>query len=143
MMSSGIHNGHCIDINIFCMQNREQIIQDYINAYNRFDIEGMLGHFAATILFEHITNGTVVLSLSGLPAFRQQAEQAIQLFAERQQTVLSYRHEAATTEVEIVYKATLAADLPNGMKQGERLQLTGKSVFTFSGDTITSLRDYS
>jgi len=137
------YSRHYFCYQILCMQSREQVIQDYIHAYNRFDIDGMLRHCAETIIFEHIANGSVALSLSGLTALRLQAEQASQLFAERQQTVLSFHHEAETTEVDIAYTATLATDLPNGMKQGDRLQLTGKSVFTFSGDTIICLRDYA
>jgi hypothetical protein len=37
----------------------------------------------------------------------------------------------------------LAKDLPNGLKKGQELNLSGKSIFKFSGNKITSLTDLS
>jgi hypothetical protein len=34
-------------------------------------------------------------------------------------------------------------DFPNGLQKGQELDLTGKSIFKFSGDTIIKLTDIS
>jgi hypothetical protein len=125
------------------MSTREIIITDYIDAYNHFDIERMLLHLDEAVLFENISGGAVNLSLDGLAAFKEQAVEAANLFSQRKQTIISWRHDEQMTEVEISFHAVLAADLPNGLKKGAELNLQGKSVFRFSGDKIIGLKDFS
>ncbi|GAB2695650.1 hypothetical protein GCM10027037_19310 [Mucilaginibacter koreensis] len=120
---------------------REQLIQAYIDAYNNFDIEGMMAGLKNSMEFKNITGGVVDLHLQGLEAFKQQAIQAVAFFNQRQQTVTDYKHEPAQTEVTIDYQAIVAADLPNGLKQGDLLQLSGTSVFTFDGGKISGITD--
>lgn len=128
----------CIDVSY-----RERIIQDYINAYNHFDIAKMIANLDEAIHFESISNGITNLSLTGLPAFKQQAESAKQLFSDRTQTILSFKHWDYETWIEIAYHGVLATDLPNGLKKGNELNLMGKSIFRFSGNKIIELTDMS
>jgi hypothetical protein len=123
------------------MKLREQIINYYINAYNNFDVNGMVANMDPSIKFENISNGQVNMTLNGLPAFIEQAEQAKAMFISRQQTVKSFKHTANQTEIDIAYYAVLAIDLPNGMKKGDELNLTGKSIFKFLDDNISELTD--
>ncbi|WP_210461982.1 nuclear transport factor 2 family protein [Rufibacter roseolus] len=125
------------------MTNREEIIRNYIDSYNQFDVDRMVHDFDETIVFENISNGETNLSLTGLQAFKEQAEQAKNYFSSRRQTITSFNHQGNQTEIEIAYSATLATDLPNGLKKGEELNLQGKSIFTFSGDKIIKLTDIS
>lgn len=125
------------------MQQREQIIQHYIDSYNNFDIEGMLRDIDESIQFENISGGALTLSLNGLAAFREQAEKAKAFFSFRQQTIKSFEHNGNKSEVEIDYHAILAIDLPNGLKEGDALDLKGKSIFTFNDSTITAITDIS
>ena len=125
------------------MNTREQLINQYIKAYNNFDMEGMLAGLAEGVRFENISDGAVNLSLAGLTAFKAQAEQAAGIFSSRQQTVTRFEHLPGQTEVIIIYHAVLATDLPNGMKKGDELNLAGKSVFKFSGDKIIGITDIS
>jgi hypothetical protein len=125
------------------MKQREKIINNYIDAYNSFDVDRMLADFATSIKFENISNGAINMTLAGLSEFRKQAEQAKTLFSKRQQTIKSYKHEGDQTEIEIDYQATLAIDLPNGLKQGDELNLTGRSIFQFLNDKIIALTDIS
>ena len=126
------------------MNAREQIIKDYIEAYNAFDTEKMIRSFDEEILFENVQNGKVNLSISGLETFKQQADQAKNYFEKRQQTIKSVKHVKNVSEVEIDYYAVLAMDFPNGMKKGEELKLQGKSVFEFNDNNkITKLIDQS
>jgi hypothetical protein len=123
--------------------NREAMIQKYIDAYNNFDIEGMLENLAPTVKFVNISDDVITMNISGLENFKQQAEQAKNYFSERKQSVKSFNHTNNQTTIEINYEAVLAMDFPNGMKKGEKLLLTGRSIFEFNEDTISAITDIS
>lgn len=125
------------------MTNREAIIQNYIDGYNQFDIDQMVKDFDINVVFENVQNGETNLVLNGLSEFRQQAETAKAYFSERTQTITAITHFEHTTEVDIQYVATLGMDFPNGLPKGQILQLSGKSIFEFKGNTITKLTDIS
>ena len=125
------------------VEQRERIITNYINAYNSFDIRQMVADFDSSIVFENRSNEVVTMTLRGINAFMEQATQALTLFSKRTQTILSFTHKENTCEVDIRYEAQLAMDLPNGLKKGEELHLTGKSVFTFSENKVIGLTDIS
>ena len=125
------------------MTEREKIISNYIDGYNKFDIEKMVADFDKDVLFENIANGETNMSLGGLMLFKKQAEQAKGFFSTRTQTIKSYKHQNDQTEIEIDYYAILATDLPNGLKKGDVLKLQGKSIFKFSGDRIIKVTDMS
>ena len=103
----------------------------------------MFADFASTIVFENIQNGVTNLSLAGLTAFREQAEQAKVYFSERTQTIQSFKHDEHTTEIEISYHAILGMDFSNGLKKGQELNLLGKSIFTFEDGKIIKILDIS
>ena len=124
-------------------QQREIIINHYVESYNTCHVDGMVKDMAEDIYFENISNGHVTLSIKGLDAFRKQAEEAIVFFSGRQQIITGMIHQGEKTEVDIEYKAMVAIDLPNGLKKGDVLQMAGKSVFTFSDSAITALTDIS
>jgi hypothetical protein len=125
------------------MNDREKIIKKYIDGYNKFDIDKMVADFDDDIVFENIQNGEKNMSLTGLTAFRQQAEKATTYFTERTQTIKSFKHFDNSIEIEIDYNAVLAMDFPSGLKKGQELNLSGKSIFVFAGDRIIKLTDIS
>lgn len=117
------------------------LIRNYINAYNTYDVAGMTANLHNDIVFEHITNGEVVLSLHGLEAFRRQAEQAVRFFNQRKQTITSITEAADRVEIAITYTAIAAMDLPNGLKAGDAVNLQGQSIFRFAGDKVIRISD--
>lgn len=125
------------------MIEREQIIKNYIEGYNQFDIDKMIVDFNDKIIFENVTNGEVNMSLNGVAEFKEQAEQAKNYFLSRKQTITAFHHFEFKTEIEIDYHAVLAMDFPNGMKKGDELNLKGKSVFEYLDDKIVKLTDIS
>lgn len=125
------------------MTKREEIIKNYVNAYNEFDVPGMVAAFHDDIVFENVQGGETNLSLKGIDAFTQQAESAKSFFSSRRQTIKSFKHHGDETEIDIDYHAVLAIDFPNGLKKGEELNLQGRSVFTFYGNKIVKLTDIS
>lgn len=118
-------------------------IRDYIDAYNAKDVDRMIDCLADHVTFENRSGGAVDTVAKTRAEFRQLAESAVQLFASRKQEVKNHITVAGTTLVEIEYHAVLAADLPNGMKAGQIVQLSGRSLFDLGNDGITRLIDES
>lgn len=58
------------------MMNREKMIKNYIDGYNQFDINKMVADFDDNVIFENTQNGETNVFLTGLSAFKQQAEHA-------------------------------------------------------------------
>lgn len=124
-------------------EKRENIIKNYINGYNEFDIEKMVRDVDDKIIFKNIQNGEVNMTINGISDFKKQAEEAKNYFEKRQQKITSINHTAQKTEIEIDYFSVLGIDLPNGLKKGQNLELKGKSIFTFQEDKIIELTDIS
>lgn len=127
------------------MQNEvyQQIIENYIEAYNRFDVTQMLADMDDNIRFENISNGETNLVTQGIAELKTQAEQATKLFSQRKQTITGFVFRENEAEIGIDYAGVLAQDIPNGPKAGEEIRLSGKSVFRFSGNKIVELKDIS
>lgn len=121
----------------------KSLIQSYLNAYNSFDVDGMLLHLHKDIEFRNIINGVIDVETKGIEQFRELAEQSKKIFSERLQIINNYSITDDKVEVEINYEGTLATDLPNGLKAGEKLLLKGKSVFKFKDKKLRLIEDYS
>ncbi len=124
-------------------QEREKIIQNYINGYNEFDVEKMISDLDDKVIFQNIQNGTITMTLNGINAFKQQTERVKAYFANRQQQIIGIKHENNKTEIEIDYAATLAKDFPNGLKEGQKIALKGTSIFVFRDKKIIAITDKS
>jgi ketosteroid isomerase-like protein len=120
-----------------------QLIRDFIAAYNRFDVAGMTRHLHPDVAFRNISGGKVTHATNGMAEFTQQAQAATQYFSERQQQITGIEFQDNTATVFIDYSAMLAIDLPNGLKAGDKINLQGKSVFSFADHKIICLEDYS
>jgi ketosteroid isomerase-like protein len=121
----------------------KQLVEVYIEAYNRFDVDGMLAPLREDVVFRNISNGEVNLTTTGKEAFRQQAEQATRYFSERKQRVTDWQVSGQRIEVAIDYTAIAAMEFPNGLKPGDALHLQGKSVFEIENGQIISIEDIS
>lgn len=125
------------------MKDREEIIKNYIDGYNNFDVSKMIMDFSDEIVFENIQNSEITMTLNGLEEFKTQAEITKKYFSERQQIIKSFSHESKKSEIEIEYYGVLAMDFPNGMKKGDEIKLNGKSIFEFKNNKIIRLTDIS
>lgn len=119
------------------------LIERYLDAYNRFDVEGMMDVVHANVTFTNVADGAVTASATGASEFRQLAEQAKAAFASRKQTMKAFEAEGDKASIEVAYEGVLATDLPNGMKAGERLRLEGRSHFVFRDGKIYRITDES
>ncbi len=122
---------------------KKAIIENYVNSYNNFDISGMIKDLSDDIVFENIANGNLNLRTEGILAFEEQAIAAKQYFTVRKQTIESWDNLDSGITIAISYKATLAIDLPNGLKAGDSLDMKGESNFEFKNGVITRITDKS
>ncbi len=118
------------------------IVERYVDAYNRFDVEGMMADMDNDVHFENVSNGEVTHAVTGLAELRALALQAVGFFSERNEQIRDIRAEESKVEIRVSYRATLAKDLW-GMKAGHTLELKGTSVFTFKDNKIIGLKDIS
>jgi ketosteroid isomerase-like protein len=121
----------------------KQLVELYIEAYNRFDVAGMLRPLHEDMVFRNVSNGEVNLTTTGKESFREQAEQATQYFSQREQRVTNWQVNGQRIEISIDYKAVAAIEFPNGLKPGDALQMQGKSVFEIENGQIISIEDIS
>jgi len=121
----------------------KKLVAAYLEAYNRFDVDGMLAPLHDEVVFKNISNGEVTLTTSGKEEFRRQAEQATQYFSQREQRVTDWQAADSWVAVTIDYTGVAAIDFPNGLKPGDTLHLQGKAVFRFEDDQIISIEDIS
>jgi hypothetical protein len=124
-------------------ESYRKIVENYIDAYNRFDVDGMLKDMHEDVRFGNIANGEINLSITGISALREQAIQSAAYFKERRQNPLGFEFHEDEVEVRIAYDAILAIDLPNGPRAGERIKIEGRSAFTFMNGKIIKLVDWS
>ncbi len=124
-------------------QQKRALIEYYLDAYNSFDVKRMVAAFHPDIEFKNVSGGKVSVIASGIEQFRVLAEQSEKMFSSRQQSIKTFEATGDQASIEIDYTGVLAVDLPNGMKAGDTLQLTGHSDFIFQDQKIYRLTDYS
>lgn len=120
---------------------QKEVIKNYVSSYNSFDIEGMTKDLSEAIVFENVSEGVVNLRTEGVASFKEQAEKAKGIFEERQQTITSWAHSGEKVITGIAYKGKLAIDLPNGMKKGAIIELSGTSEFEIRAGKIIKIID--
>ncbi len=122
---------------------KNNLVQNYIRAYNDFDVEKMLVDLSDEIIFKNLSNGETTLELKGIGAFGEQVRQAARMFSEREQKIEKISFDGEACEVSINYRGKFAADLPNGIKAGDEIKLDGKSIFYFTDSKISEIQDIS
>ncbi|WEN14395.1 nuclear transport factor 2 family protein [Rhodanobacter sp. AS-Z3] len=122
---------------------KREVIERYVDAYNRFDVDGMLAMLAPDLLFENVSAGQVNAAAHGLVEFRQLAEQGASLFTERKQVIKAWSFRPASVLVTIAWRGVFAVDIPDGPRAGSALELPGESEFEFDGARISRIVDRS
>ncbi len=126
----------------------ENLIRQYIDAYNRMDVSGMVALLHDVVVFENISNTNGVTTTSGKTDFEMLARQSASMFKSRRQTIRSLTLGERTAAVEIEFEAVLAVDLPTDrnlqrLKAGDTMRLRGVTMFAFSNGKIARISDYS
>jgi steroid delta-isomerase-like uncharacterized protein len=121
----------------------EKIVEKYIQHYNAMEIDKMIDLFTEDCIFENVSNSIKPTCTHGKEELKNIAAQSCQIFKERKQTVTNWIVGKGKIAIEIDYTATLAVDMPNGLKAGNQLQLKGVSIFEFVNNKIKRLVDFS
>lgn len=116
-------------------QTKTEIIKDFINAYNSFDINAMIRTLHPEVIFKNIYGGEVTASTSGIKEFEKLAYQSASLFKQREQKIKILKEEGDIVSVEVDYNAILSA--------GNVINLRGKSEYLFKDGLIFSITDES
>ncbi len=119
------------------------LVDHYIDAYNRKDIDYMLMSVHPQVEFKNISAGVVNANTNGVAELRTLAQQSLSLFSERHQVIKSFEIQGSVAVAIIAFRAVVAADLPNGLKKGQVLSLSGRSEFEFKGGAISKITDIS
>jgi hypothetical protein len=119
------------------------LIEAFIDAYNSFDVDGMVKLLHQNCLFQNVSGQEITASARGLAEFREPAEKSKALFSSRCQKVLYFESAGAKATVGISFEGILRADLPNGLKAGDVLKLEGRSLYEFQDGLIYRLTDCS
>lgn len=127
---------------MICSESKE-IIDNYVKAYNSFDVVEMIKLLHEDILFRNFLNGEINVETNGIQQFRELAEKSTKAFSSRRQTIIDCSTIDDKIEVIIDYEGILAVDLPNGLNIGDKIQMKGKSVFRIKEGKISLIEDYS
>ena len=119
------------------------LVDRYIDAYNRMNVDEMLMTVHRDIEFENISGGVVNARTEGIEELKALAQRALSLFSERQQRILSFEPDGSRASASIAFRAVLAMDMPNGPRQGQVLSLSGRSEFEFKDGAICRITDIS
>lgn len=129
------------------MVNREKqmklIIDQYIKAYNEFDIENMLKNVHRDVEFKNIANNEINVHIYGKEILKTQAEDSTKLLKKREMKITKQFINGDTVENDITFKAVLNVDIPDGPNSGELVKLKGRSIFKFKSGKIISIEDIS
>jgi hypothetical protein len=119
------------------------LIDRYIDAYNRLDVEGMLATLHPQVSFENVTAGVTTVRTHGIEEFRRLAQGTLPLFARRRQTVIRYSEHNGVADVGIAFEGVFALDLPNGARAGQAIALEGRSEFRVHDGLLIHIADIS
>jgi hypothetical protein len=123
--------------------HRKALVEAFIEAYNSFDIEGMIALLHPQCRFWNVSDNEVNASADGPTQFRELAEQSAQMFSAREQRITGFRDEGETISVDIDYEGVLAVDVPDGPRAGDLVQLQGQSIYELRDGLIYRLTDHS
>ncbi|BFI97437.1 MAG: hypothetical protein RSP_29470 [Rhodanobacter sp.] len=119
------------------------LVDRYLDAYNRMDVEAMLATMQDDVVFENYTAGVLSLRTLGVAELRHLAESSRHLFSMRRQTVTAWREMDGRGYASIQFEGVFAVDLPNGVRAGQPIALDGRSEFRQHDGRLIYIADHS
>ncbi|MBE1162456.1 nuclear transport factor 2 family protein [Dyella acidiphila] len=119
------------------------LIDRYIDAYNRMDVDAMLTAMHREVIFENCTGSQLSVRTLGIEELRHLAQSSRGLFSARHQTITGYHEADGTAHVQIFFEGTFAIDLPNGVRAGQRMAMPGRSEFRERDGLLIYIADHS
>jgi ketosteroid isomerase-like protein len=125
------------------MKENLAIIQQYFDAFNRFDVGGMLNLLDDKFKFYLFQNEVLNMEMKGKKQFRELAEPSRDYLSSREQIIISAREVKQGIEVTTSYTAMFAVDLPHNQKAGESTTRESKTIFSLKNGNILEMREYA
>lgn len=122
-------------------EKMKRIIDEYVKAYNSFDIDRMLKDIHEDVEFRNIIRCDISPDLKGKNDLKIQLLQAKNMFKERELKITDQKFGDNWVENKVKFTSILAADVPKGPKEGEKMELEGKSIFHFENGKIVLIED--
>ncbi|MBD8880103.1 MULTISPECIES: nuclear transport factor 2 family protein [Rhodanobacter] len=119
------------------------LVDRYLDAYNRMDVDAMLATMQDEVVFENYTGGVLALRTMGIAELRHLAESSRHLFSMRRQTVTAWREADGCGYAGIRFEGTFAIDLPNGVRAGQSIVMEGRSEFRQHDGRLVYIADHS
>lgn len=119
------------------------LIDRYIDAYNRIDVDAMLATMHSEVIFENYTAGVLSVRTAGTHELRHLAESSRHLFSARHQTITRYSEADGTAYAQIHFQGTFAVDLPNGIRAGQGIALDGRSEYRERDGLLIYIADHN
>jgi ketosteroid isomerase-like protein len=119
-----------------------QIVESYLAAYNRKDVEALVDCVSADVVFENVSNSGQSMKIEGREAFAELASQAAAMFASRHQAVRTAVVDGDNVAIEVDWIGTPAVDL-GAMKAGAEVAMRGASFLTLSNGKLSRIVDLS
>ncbi len=119
------------------------LIDRYIQAYNRIDVDAMLATMHSEVIFENYTAGVLSVRTVGIHELRHLAESSRHLFSARHQTITHYAEADGVAHAQIHFQGTFAVDLPNGVRAGQSIALNGRSEYRQRDGRLIYIGDFS
>lgn len=122
-------------------EEMKKTIDEYVMAYNSFDIEGMLKDIHENVKFRNIIGCDISPDLNGKNDLKIQLLQAKNMLKERELKITDQEFGDNWVENKVKFTGILAADVPKGPKEGEKMELKGRSIFHFKNRKIILIED--
>ena len=122
---------------------RAELVANYIDSYNRFDIEGMARLLSDDVCFENHSAGEQSHGTRGIAEFVSLATASKALFAEREQRVTALRFAPESVVATIAFRGRLATDMAGGPAAGTVIEMAGTSRIFFTDGLISKVVDES
>jgi steroid delta-isomerase-like uncharacterized protein len=120
---------------------RRQLIEIYLAAYNHFDIAAMLAALTDDVRFEHHQGGELSVATDGKADLEKLARVGAQLFAAREQTIVSLEERGDDVIATIDFHGEIAEDIPDGPGAGTIIEMQGTTEFGFANGKINKIID--
>lgn len=119
----------------------KQIIEEYFDAYNKFDTERMVSLLTEDVSFKNISKGEVILEINGKKSYKHQADSAVTLFEKREMAINELIFNEDNVDVRLKFNGILGLDVPEDHKKGDKIEMDGRTILQFRDGKISSIED--
>ncbi len=123
------------------MQNKQDTIESLILAFNNVNLPSMFEYLDPQIEFKSIQNDRCLIHTNGKKAFKEHLLQQQEYFSKQQLKVKAITEIDNSFVLQIKMQATLAVDLPSGLKKGHVLKVPLQTTIEFNDNLIKSITD--